>query len=39
VANLGNYEIHSLVKNLKYMTENIVLLGENYSWWDNKEDI
>ena len=22
----------------KYMAEDVVLLGENYSWWDNEED-
>ena len=22
----------------KYMASDIVLLGENYSWWDNEED-
>ena len=22
----------------KYMTEDVILLGENYSWWDNEED-
>jgi len=22
----------------KYMDKDVILLGENYSWWDNKED-
>lgn len=22
----------------KYMAEDVVLLGENYSWWNNEED-
>ncbi|MBU6081772.1 MULTISPECIES: hypothetical protein [Bacillaceae] len=22
----------------KYMTPDVILLGENYSWWDNEED-
>ncbi|GAB4074916.1 hypothetical protein GCM10028778_24190 [Barrientosiimonas marina] len=22
----------------KYMAPDVILLGENYSWWDNKED-
>lgn len=22
----------------KYMSEDVVLLGENYSWWDKEED-
>lgn len=22
----------------KYMMTDVVLLGENYSWWDNEED-
>lgn len=22
----------------KYMVEDVILLGENYSWWDNEED-
>jgi len=22
----------------KYMTKDVILLGENYSWWDNEED-
>ena len=22
----------------KYMATNVLLLGENYSWWDNEED-
>ncbi|GGP16970.1 hypothetical protein [Oceanobacillus neutriphilus] len=22
----------------KYMATDVVLLGENYSWWDNEED-
>lgn len=22
----------------KYMATDVILLGENYSWWDNEED-
>lgn len=22
----------------KYMSTDVILLGENYSWWDNEED-
>ncbi|MDC3414707.1 hypothetical protein NC797_06615 [Aquibacillus sp. 3ASR75-11] len=22
----------------KYMTSDVILLNENYSWWDNEED-
>jgi len=22
----------------KYMAKDVILLGENYSWWDNEED-
>lgn len=22
----------------KYMAKDVLLLGENYSWWDNEED-
>lgn len=22
----------------KYMDQDVILLGENYSWWDNEED-
>jgi|GEM_PF-3344851 len=22
----------------KYMDKDVILLGENYSWWDNEED-
>ncbi len=22
----------------KYMTPDVILLGENYSWWDNEKD-
>ena len=22
----------------KYMDKGVILLGENYSWWDNEED-
>ena len=22
----------------KYMTTDVILLGESYSWWDNEED-
>jgi len=37
---LNNSERQKVLAKIKekYMNKDAILLGENYSWWDNKED-
>ena len=32
------FNLLNLRKLKRYMTKDVVLLGENYSWWDTEED-
>ncbi|MEI3609400.1 hypothetical protein [Pseudogracilibacillus sp. SO10305] len=37
---LSEQERQKVLKKIKekYMAKDVVLLGENYTWWDNEED-
>lgn len=37
---LGEHDKQKVLETIKekYMATDVILLGDNYSWWDNEED-